>query len=428
MVTPSLATGTGSFNTGNYTITYNVYNGTVAAKALTVTASAQSKTYGAALSLGTTLFTTSGLVNGDSVSSVTLNSTGAAASATVVSPGPTYDIVPTLATGSGLSNYTINYVNGTLTVNPAALSVTATGPSKTYGTALTAGTSVTNFTYSGTVNSETITGVTLTPDAAGLSASTSAGSAYVVTPSLATGTGSFNTGNYTITYNVYNGTVAAKALTVTASAQSKTYGAALSLGTTLFTTSGLVNGDSVSSVTLNSTGAAASATVVSPGPTYDIVPSVATGSGLSNYTINYVNGTLTVNPAALSVTATGPSKTYGTALTAGTSVTNFTYSGTVNSETITGVTLTPDAAGLSATTSAGSAYVVTPSLATGTGSFNTGNYTITYNVYNGTVAAKALTVTASAQSKTYGAALSLGTTLFTTSGLVNGDSVTSVTL
>ena len=97
--------------------------------------------------------------------------------------------------------------------------------------------------------------------------------AYVVTPSLATGTGSFNTGNYTITYNVYNGTVAAKALTVTASAQSKTYGAALSLGTQLFTTSGLVNGDSVSSVTLNSTGAAASATVVSPGPTYDIVPS-----------------------------------------------------------------------------------------------------------------------------------------------------------
>ena len=56
------------------------------------------------------------------------------------------------------------------------------------------------------------------------------------------------------------------------------------------------------------------------------------------------------------MTATGPSKTYGTALTAGTSTANFTASATQNGETVTSVTLTPNAAGLSATTAAGAAY------------------------------------------------------------------------
>jgi hypothetical protein len=67
----------------------------------------------------------------------------------------------------------------------------------------------------------------------------------------------------------------------------------------------------------------------------------------------------------LTITATGPSKTYGTALSAGPSAVNFTAGATgVGSETVTSVTLTPNAAGLSATTAAGAAYVVTPSLAT----------------------------------------------------------------
>ena len=61
-------------------------------------------------------------------------------------------------------------------------------------------------------------------------------------------------------------------------------------------------------MTETSTGAPASATV----GTYPIVPSAATGTGLGNYTITYVNGTLTVNPARLTITANNASKTYGT--------------------------------------------------------------------------------------------------------------------
>jgi hypothetical protein len=57
--------------------------------------------------------------NGDTLTSVTLTSTGAPATAAV----GTYPIVPTDAVGTGLLNYTIKFVDGTLTVNPALATV-----------------------------------------------------------------------------------------------------------------------------------------------------------------------------------------------------------------------------------------------------------------------------------------------------------------
>ena len=86
-------------------------------------------------------------------------------------------------------------------------------------------------------------------------------------------------------------------LTITDNNDSKTYGTLKTFSGTAFTETGLVtdNGDTITGVTEISTGAAASATV----GTYNIVPSTATGTGLSNYTIGYVNGTLTVNAATV---------------------------------------------------------------------------------------------------------------------------------
>ena len=78
---------------------------------------------------------------------------------------------------------------------------------------------------------------------------------------------------------------------------------------TEFTTDGLVNGDSVSGVTLTSDGAAATAQV--SGSPYAIVASDATGSGLANYTISYANGSLTVAPALLTVTANNTTMVLG---------------------------------------------------------------------------------------------------------------------
>src|SRR5207249_1375050 len=120
--------------------------------------------------------------------------------------------------------------------------------------------------------------------------------------------------NYSITYTNGTLTVNAAALTITATDRSKTYGTTLTLGGTAFTTGGLVNGDTVTSVTLTSTGVAATAAVGSSA----IVPSAAIfGVGVaSNYSITYTNGTLTVNAAALTITANNKSKQYSDLLPA----------------------------------------------------------------------------------------------------------------
>ena len=85
---------------------------------------------------------------------------------------------------------------------------------------------------------------------------------------------------------------ATKELTITANNRSKTYGDSLTFAGTEFTVIGLEGSDTVTSVTLYSSGAGATAAAGS----YGIVPSAAIGTGLGNYTIIYVNGTLTVNP------------------------------------------------------------------------------------------------------------------------------------
>jgi hypothetical protein len=108
----SAAVGTGL---GNYTISYVDGQLTVNRKPLTITATNQAKTFGATFTPnGTTQFATGAgqLVNGNTVASVTLTSTGYPAGAAVGG----HPIVPTAAVGTGLGNYTITYANGTLSV------------------------------------------------------------------------------------------------------------------------------------------------------------------------------------------------------------------------------------------------------------------------------------------------------------------------
>ena len=142
------------------------------------------------------------------------------------------------------------------------------------------------------------------------------GSPYFITPSAAVGTG---LANYSITYVTGNLTVSPAPLTITASAQSKAYGQSLNLGTTAFTATVLSNSDTVTSVTLSSPGAAASATVA--GSPYAITPSLAVGTGLANYSISYRTGLLTVTAVPLTVTANNANRPYGVA--------NPTFTGTV---------------------------------------------------------------------------------------------------
>ncbi|MFT3893179.1 MAG: sortase [Anaerolineales bacterium] len=408
-IVPSAAIGTGL---SNYSITYTNGSLTVNPIALSITANNLSKNYGTTVTFAGTEFSTVGLVGTDTVTSVTLTSAGAAATATVA--GSPYPIIPSAAVGTGLGNYTITYNNGSLTVNTATLTITADNISKNYGdVVIFAGT---EFTTTGLVGTDTVTSVTLT-SAGTAAAATVAGSPYAIVPSAAIGTG---LSNYTISYVNGSLTVNPITLTITANNISKNYGATVTFAGSEFTTSGLIGTDTVASVTLTSAGAAATATVA--GSPYAIVPSAATGTGLGNYTINYVNGTLTVNSLTLTITANNISKNYGATVTfAGT---EFTTSGLIGSDTVTSVTLTSAGAASTATV-AGSPYAIVPSAATGTG---LGNYTINYVDGTLTVNPVTLTITANNISKNYGATITFAGTEFTTSGLIGSDTVTSVTL
>lgn len=104
-----------------------------------------------------------------------------------------------------------------------------------------------------------------------------------------------------------------KALTITANNQLKCFGQVFTFSGKEFTVSGLVNSDAVSSVTLTSAGSGAGAAVGS----YSIVPSSALGTGLSNYSITYNNGTLTIPEN----TITAPSVTTFCATSSGSDIT-----------------------------------------------------------------------------------------------------------
>ena len=98
------------------------------------------------------------------------------------------------------------------------------------------------------------------------------------------------------------------------------------------------------------------------GSPYPITVSVGTITNPFNYQLSFVNGGLSVNPAALAITANNASKTYGQTFTfAGT---EFTSLGLQNGETIGSVTLTSPGAA-SAANVAGSPYLITPSNAVG---------------------------------------------------------------
>jgi filamentous hemagglutinin family protein len=307
----------------------------------------------------------------------------------------------------------------TAAITPAVLTITANDANKVYGqTATLPGTA---FTSAGLVAGETIGGVTEVSPGAVASAAV-AGSPYVITPSDAVG-GTFLITNYTTNY--VNGalTVTPAVLIVTADNADKLYGQSITLPTTAFTAAGLVNGDTLAGVSLTSAGTAATAAVA--GSPYAITPSAAVGGSYvaTNYVTTYVDGVLTVRPAPLVVTANSTSKVYGQAVTFAS--TAFTTTGLQNGETIAGVTETSSGAGASAGVGAGP-YAITASGAVG-GTYTPANYVTTYVDGALVVTPAALTVTANDASKPYGQTLVFVPTTFTSTGLVNGDTIAGVT-
>jgi Bacterial Ig-like domain (group 3)/MBG domain (YGX type)/Domain of unknown function (DUF4214)/Right handed beta helix region len=179
--------------------------------------------------------------------------------------------------------------------------------------------------YDGTAHTATVTSIT------GVNGETGAAVGAVTLNSTHTSAGTYASDSWSFTgagnYNDIASTtitdeISLATLTITANNASKVYGTLATFSGAAFTESGLVTGDSITGVTETSTGAPTSAVVAS----YDIVPSAATGTGLGNYTIVYVNGTLTVNPAGTVTTVASSANPSGV----GTTVT-FTATITPNS-------------------------------------------------------------------------------------------------
>jgi hypothetical protein len=316
---------------------------------LFVTANSVSRAYGAADPALGVLY--SGFVNGEDPS--VLGGTLA-----VVDADPaTNTAVGSYAgaiTASGLTaaNYAIPYVAGDLSVTPASLYVTASSVSRVYGAVDPAP----QVSYSGFVNSEgpSALGGTLAVVDADPAASTAVGGyTGAITASGLT------SGNYAVSYVAGDLTVTPAPLTVTATGKSMTYGGSVPALT--YTYTGLVNGDSSASF---SSGLATTATSSSNAGGYSITQGNLAATG--NYTIGSFNvGTLTVNPAPLSVTASNQSMTQGGTVPALT----YTYTGLVNGNTSATFTGGLTTTGTSSS-SAGSYPINQGTLAA------TGNYTI----------------------------------------------------
>jgi hypothetical protein len=269
----------------------------------------------------------------------------------------------------------------------------------TYGTALGGA----QLNASATYNSTNVPGTFSYTPAAGTVLHAGSGQAVSVTFTPA------NSANFLSSGTNVAITVLQAPLTITVNDTNKIYGAAVPALTASY--SGFVNGDSSGSLSTPVTLGTA-ATSASPIGSYTITANGAVGA---DYSISHANGSLSVTPAALTITANSTNKIYGAAVPALTA----SYNGFVNGDTAASLT-TPVTLGTAVTLSSpAGAYPITASGAVYS------NYTIAH--VNGvlTVAPAALVVKADDKSKAFGAALPVLTATYT--GFVLSDGASSLT-
>ena len=394
---PYTVTASGAADS-DYTISYASGTLTITAAALTITANNQTKVYGAAVPTLTASYT--GFVNGDT--SATLTTQPTLTTTATVRSNLSANPYPINASGAVDSDYAISYAPGNLTVTPAALVVTANNQTKVYGAALPTLT----VSYTGFVAGDTAANLTTQPTLTTTATVSSHIGSYTITASGAVDP------NYTISYADGTLTVTTAALTITADNQTNIYGDTLPTLTASYT--GFVNGDSSDSLTipptLTTTATAASHVANNP---YVIT---AIGAVDSDYTISYVAGSLTVTPAALTITADNQTKAYGDALPTLTA----SYTGFVNGDSSDSLTIPPT---LTTSATAGSPVAGNPFTITASGAVDS-DYSISSVSGTLNVTPVALTITADNQTKLYGAGLPTLTATYT--GFVNGDTAASL--
>ena len=180
-------------------------------------------------------------------------------------------------------------------MNPAPLTASAANASRLYGDP--------NPTFTGTITGAK-NGDVFTATFASAADPTSPVGTYPITATLSGAPSVIS--NYTVTSNGGTLTVNPAALSVTAANASRLYGDPNPLFTGAIT--GIKNADNITATY------ASAAVAASPVGTSPIVPTLLDPAvKLGNYTVTSNNGTLTVNPAPLSVAAANSSRLYGDA-------------------------------------------------------------------------------------------------------------------
>src|SRR5579884_2333395 len=385
---------------GSFAPSSGTVNQTVNPKALTITATTNTKTYDGTTSAAA-VPTVSGLVGSDTVTGLaeTYDNKNAGTGKTLtVSPGYTVN------DGNGGNNYTVTTVtNNTGVITKAALTITAATNSKVCdGTTSAAAVPTT----SGLVGGDTVTGLAETYDTKHVgTGKTLSVSAYTVNDG--------NSGNnYTVT-TVTNttGVITKAALTITAATNSKVYDGTTSAAA-VPTTSGLVGGDTV-------TGLAETYDTkhVGIGKTLSVSAyTVNDGNSGNNYTVTTVADTTgVITKAALTITAVTNTKTYDGTTSAAAAP---TVSGLQTGDTVTGLAETYD------NKNAGTSKTLTVSAYTVNDGNGGNNYTVT-TVTNttGVINQRGLTVSATGVNKVYDG--NTGATVTLSDNRVAGDSIST---
>lgn len=261
---------------------------TVNKKLLTIKADNKTKAYGEPNPPLT--YTITGLVNPDTEAAFTIPVTITTDAGTAVG---VYNIT---ASGAAAANYNFTYQPGTLTIQKATANIIFNALQKTYGDA--------DFAPGATISS----GLPITYTSSNSSVATIiGGNIHIVGAGASTITArQAGDNNYNAATDVpVTLTVNKKQLTVTADNKTKVYGDPNPVFT--YTITGFVFGETeavfTTPVSITATG--------TTGGTHSITPSNAAAA---NYSFNYVNGTLTIQKAAQTITFNAlPAKTYGNA-------------------------------------------------------------------------------------------------------------------
>ncbi len=310
--------------TASYEITYA--NGTleVTKRPLTITAKSATRQYNAML-LEEAGYTNTALAVGDAIESVTV--IGSRLLVGTSDNVPSAVVIVNAAGENVTDNYAITYVNGTLQVTQyQSLIITADSGNKEYdGTALEVGT----YQVSGLQEGDSIASVIVT----GTQTTVGTGDNIPSDAKVVNSSGEDVTGSYEIVYQPGTLTVSPRPLTITAGSESKTYDGTELVGDS-YTFSDLASGDRMASVKV--TGSRTDVGENDNVPSDAVILNAADENVTESYSINYVNGKLTVTSAQAVIHVASLEKEYGD----GDPVLTFTVTGLKGEDTDSVITCT----------------------------------------------------------------------------------------